>query len=285
LVDQAQTLTVRMTQVESIGGDVRGLSALRHLIDPKRPGESDDDELWLFGSAIATADATTGAMLRANAEQHLAQHKDGAVSIWTPTEGAIWPRIYDLLGSLPDGCVLPDDHKAPTRDARVLLPAMRVETADEASLAALFLRGASQVSHLGPDRLNPVEAGYLATVLPELVDNGLRCGADSACSVIVCAALEADSRDVQLVVLDLGTAVSSADDSLGALRLAWRTSRTRSGSLVTATRLAMQRRLDISLWVKSGVAYGRWRGAWRTRQIDFSPGWCTGMTVHRSGRN
>src|SRR5207244_3914652 len=156
-----------------------------------------------------------------------------------------------------DRCTLalPPDQTAPVRDPRVLAPAVRLGSVDEANTFALFLRTASQANRLGTARLSPKEAGFLAAALPALAENAIVHADDSSCGTIICSALEADNREAQLVVMDLGTGVSESRHPVKALRDAWARSRDELGGLgglFYTTELARKLDLDISLQIKTG---------------------------------
>jgi len=152
---------------------------------------------------------------------------------------------------------------------------------DEADALALFLRASSQRRQLGDVRLTGKEAATLAEALPALVENGLKHASGSSCGVVVCAAIEADNREAQLVVLDLDLRVATATDPLAQLRDAWARSRENLGGLYYITESATKRNLDISLQLKTGSAAARWRGRFNSDAADFTPGWATGITIHR----
>jgi hypothetical protein len=189
-----------------------------------------------------------------------------------------------MLKVLPARCELelPDGLTAPVLDPRVLMSAIKMASMEEADALALFLKATSQQSHLGTARLEPKEARLLAEALPDLVHNGLIHGSDSSCGVVACAALEADNRETQLVVSDLGTQVVPGSDALGALREAWARSREASGALYYLTERAKRSGLDVSLQIRTGNAAGRWRNRrWNAEQAEFTPGWTASVTLHR----
>jgi hypothetical protein len=260
----------------TISGDIREARALMHLIDPRRTKTGITERL--FGMKQVTAvDAFSGAVLRASIEEHLASVRDGSVSIWHPDEEPIWETLHDLLGPLPDGCQLPRDARMPVRDRRVFLPAQRVDDMETADLLARYVRAA------GPSAgLEPTEAGYLATALPALVENGLEYAPTSPCGVVVCGAVERESGDSQLVALDLGDSVAGAKEPLGALRECLERSRESFGGFAHIQGLASQRDLDVSILLASGTGRSRWRRgrSWRHSEVAFAPGFCVGISVH-----
>jgi hypothetical protein len=273
-----------MTQIHTIGRSPCRRHALRYLLARPSPGRSDDPELVLDASGTIAADAFTGAMLLANVEHHLGRSRAFRAQVAAPHSGETLGRFTTLLTLKPDRCELelPDGHTAPVRDPRVLVPAVRIRSIDEADNFALFLRFRSQAGHLGDARLSPAEAGFLAVALPTLAENSLVHAPNSSCGTVVCSALEADTKEVQLVVTDLGTTVSRSPDSLARLREAWSRSREHRGGLFYAVELARQRNLDISLQILTGDAAGRWRhGRWNSDESDAVRGWTAAITIHR----
>ena len=204
--------------------------------------------------------------------------------IQPPGSGSILGRFCDLVALTPDRCTLalPEDRTAPVRDPRVLMPAVRIGSIEEADVFALFLRAGAQAGRLGDARLSRTEAGFLAAALPALAENAIVHAPQSSCGTVICSALEDDSREVQLVVTDLGTAVSKSTDPLEGLRDAWARSREEpEGGLFFTVELARKLGLDISLQLITGRAAGRWRGRWQSDTADFTPGWTAGITIHR----
>jgi len=273
-----------MTQIHFLTKNPRGRHALRHLLSPPASGSVDDPDLEIDASVTSVVDAFTGAVTMANVEHHLARPgKKRRATITPPRSGDVLGRFCTMLWEPPAGSELelPDGRTAPVRDPRVLIPAMRVASMEEADALALFLKATSQRSDLGTARLAPSQAGLLATALPDLVHNGLKHGSASSCGVIVCAALEADNLETQLVVSDLGTQVVRGGDAIGILREAWARSREDLGALFYLTERAKRSDLDISVQIRTGNAAGRWRNRWNAEQAEFTPGWTASVTLHR----
>jgi anti-sigma regulatory factor (Ser/Thr protein kinase) len=272
-----------MTQTLFLAKNPRGRHALRHLGAPPDSGSAEDPDLFIDATAAQVVDAFTGAVTMAEIENHLGKPGRGrGVTVKPPEGGEVHGRFYTMMNLAPKRCRV--EHASPTPpvlDSRVLVPAVRLSTVAEADVMARFLRTRSQQSGLGTARLAPREAGLLATALPDLVDNALRHARDSSCGVIVCAALESDSREVQLVVTDLGTAVSRSSRSLHLLRDAWARSRTELGSLHYLTERASKFGIDASVQIRTGDAQGRWRRRWHSDNADFTPGWTVCVTIHR----
>jgi hypothetical protein len=261
----------------SITGDIRAARALAHLTDPRQPKHG--TERTLVMNSVTGADAFSGVVIRASIEEHLASVCDGTVTIWPPTTAEVWETVHDLLGPLPDHCQFPQDAKMPVRDGRVFLPAQQVDDMETADLLARYVKvsGASAGLSVG-------EAGYLATALPALVENGLRYAPNSRCGVVVCGAVERETGDGQLVVMDLGDSVSGARDPSQVLKGCLEQSRRRFGGLTHIQRLAARRDLDASILLASGTARSRWRGQrWRHSPSAFVPGFCGGISTHPRG--
>lgn len=273
-----------MTQMHSLGSSPRGRRALRHLLAAPSSGTEDDPELLLDATRAGAVDAFAGAVLFADIEHHLGRWTKSEVVVRPPESGSILGRFCDLLTLIPNRCTLalPTDKTTPVRDPRVLMPAVRIGSVNEANALALFLKAGSQAGRLGTARLTPKEAGFLAAALPTLAENSIVHAPDSTCGTVACSALEAENREVQLVVMDLGTAVSDNADPLAALRNAWARSRTEpEGGLFLTVELARQLGLDISLQLITGSAFARWRGRWHSDAADFIPGWTAAVTIHR----
>jgi hypothetical protein len=271
-----------MTQTLFLGKNPRGRHALRHLAAVPDSGSAGDPDLVIDATPARVVDAFTGAVTMANVEDHLGKPGRGrSVTVTPPEGGEVHGRFHTMMSLAPQRCrVEHSGATAPVRDIRVLLPAIRVRSVDEANTLALFLRTSSQRAELGDARLDPRHAGLLANALPDLVDNGLRHAPASGCGVIVCSALESDSREAQLVVTDLGRAASGVA-ALRALRDSWGRSRAELGSLYLLTERAARLDLDVSVQIKTGHALGRWRRRWHSDQADFTPGWTVGVTIHR----
>jgi hypothetical protein len=271
-----------MTQNLFLGKNPRGRHALRHLGTPPDSGSAEDPALVIDATAANVVDAFTGAVTMANVEDHLGRPGRGrGVTVTPPQGGEVQGRFYTMMALAPESCRV--EHSGPTapvRDPRVLLPAVRVRTVAEADALALFLRASSQRGDLGDARLEPRQAGLLAVALPDLVDNGLRHAPTSGCGVIVCAALESDSREVQLVVTDLGESVRGPA-ALEDLRDAWARSRARLGSLFLLAERISGLGLDASVQIRTGSAQARWRRRWHSDDADFTPGWTVCVTIHR----
>jgi len=230
-------------------------------------------------------DAFTGAVVLGTVEHHLRRAgKRYSATVAAPESGDVIGRFAPLMWLAPERCALdlPVGQTAPVRDPRILLPATRVDSNEQANALARFLGASSQRSQLGDARLSPKEAATLAEALPVLAENALRHADGSTCGAVICAALESDNREAQLVVLDLGEQVSGAENPLEEIRAAWARSRERLGGLFYATELAERRGLDVSLQVKSGDAAARWRDRFHSEPTaEFSPGWTTGVIIHR----
>lgn len=263
-------------QPVSISGDIRGARAIPYLIDPKKhPADETPGELLFIADKVTAVDANSGAVLRASIEEHLSRRREATACVWKPQEDTAWETLHDLLRPLPERCAFPDDTQNPVRDPDVFLPAHRVVDMAAAELLSRYVRVAGASAGL-----SGTESGYLATALPALVDNGLRHAPASPCGVVVCGAVERESRDAQLVAVDLGDSLSGAEDPVAALRECLDRSRDEFGGLSNLTKLATRRDLDISLLISSGTGRSRWRDRWRHDEAGFAPGWCARISVH-----
>ncbi len=272
-----------MTQIHRIARSPCRRRAFRHLLARPSSGRGDDPDMVLDASGTIAVDAFTGAMLLANVEHHLGRDRVFRARVAAPPSGEILGRFADMLAFSPDRCELelPAGQTAPVRDPRLLVPAVRIRSMDEADAFAVFLGSTSQAGHLDDARLSPEEAGFLAAALPMLAENSLAYAPNSSCGTIVCAALDADTREVQLVITDLGTAVSRSPESLTRLREAWTRSREARGGLHYTAELARRRQLDVSLQIFTGDATARWRGRLHSDHAERVPGWTTAITIHR----
>lgn len=273
-----------MTQMHSLAGSPRGRRALRHLLSPASAASPEPDpELLLDATATSTVDAFLGAVLIANVEQHLERVEHARVEIWPPRSGDVLGRFCDVLALRPERCALslPAGQTAPVRDPRILVPAVRIASMDEADGLTRFLRAASQASRLGTARLTPAEARFFGTALPALAENALVHAPDSPCGVVICSALEADNREAQLVALDLGSGVADSRSSLAEVRSAWTRSRESLGGLFYTVEYARKLGLDVSMQISTGRASARWRERWHSDEAEFSPGWTATFTIHR----
>jgi hypothetical protein len=271
-----------MAQERSVDKRTRGRRALQHIYLP--PDGQDDPELVINTTRASFVDAFMGAAIMATIEHHLSIGGKGrSAKLLVPHGGEIMGRFCTMMSTAPSRCSLelPLGQTAPVRDGRVLLPATRVRSMEEANAFALFLQASSQRSQLGDVRLTTKEAAVLAEAVPALVENGLEHGSSSSCDVVICAALESDNREAQLVVLDLDESAATSSDPLAHLREAWAQSRENLGGLYYITESATNRDLDISLQLKTGTAAAHWRSRFNSENADFTPGWAAGITIHR----
>ncbi len=283
---ESPSIAVVMTGVNqqpiSLTGSVVGPHALRHVPDLRGVQSGGAEELLIEARGMTGADAFTAVAIRAVIERHLASDADATVCPWFPRDPACRRRLHYLLGALPERCALPDDYRVPRRDPRILIPALAVVDIDEAELIGRTIRAAGSSSHLGNLRLAVAHAQFLAVSAVALLDNALTYASDSGCAPIISCAIEAESRDVQLVVYDLGERVATNAHSLARLRESLDRSRANFGGLTNVLDLARRHGFEASMVIRSGTAFARWDGSWETREVAYSPGWGTGITVDRS---
>jgi hypothetical protein len=270
-----------MTNTHSISmtGAIVWPRALGYLPDPRSPLDR-DDELLIAASNVTEIDAWGGAAVRALLEDHLNRATRGGACIWPPRGRAALARAHDLLGTLPAGVTFPYNSDAPPRDRSVVIPAQRVRDQDEANDLALWVLATAP--HTQP-RLSRAEAKLLATAVPTLAENGLQYAPASTCGTVLCATVEHEKREMQLVTVDLGESAARATDPLAELRDAVRLAQSKFGGLRSVLRRAQQLELDSSLDIRTGTALARWsEDRWRFRGAQpFVAGWAVGLTVHR----
>src|SRR5215218_1728219 len=153
----------------SMAGDIRRLSALGHLPDP-RNRRGADDELLVAATQVRAIDAWGGAVICALVDDHLYRAGEGTACVWPPSEEPAVSRLHDLLGTLPPRASFPHDARTPPRDRSVVIPAQRVYDQDEADALALWVLATA--FHTRP-RLSRPEAKLLSTAAPALAGNGL----------------------------------------------------------------------------------------------------------------
>jgi len=259
----------------SLTPDSSGVSALHYLRDPARSLE-DADELLIQASTVEIADAYTGAALRALIESHLARGRKRHVCLWLP-KGPAADLVADLVGSLRERFVIPDDTPRPLRDRNVLVPGMVIGDMDQANAAALFLRmAAPRVA------IRPAVANVLAQALLAFSENGLAYAETSACRVVVCAAIDRRTKRVTVAAVDQGQTVCRSKQPLERLKEALDTSASKFGGLTNVRELAHGAEAEATLTLCSGSARIRRPGETRA-DAAYLPGWCAALTVRLPG--
>lgn len=262
----------------SLTGELAGPSALQRIPGPP---SGEPEELCLDATGVTTTDSFAAVAVQATFHQHLAANPKSTACLWPPKDPASQRRLYSLLGPLPERCALPSDFRVPERDPRIIIPAMPVEDVDEAELIARTIKAAGSTARLGSLRLALNQAQVLATGGLVLLDNALSHQTGSKCHPIVSCAIELGSRNVQLVVHDLGSGISGHPKPLEALRECLERSRTNFGGITTTTDLLRKRGDGASMVIRAGTAQGRWSDSWSTREGAHSPGWGAGLLIDR----
>lgn len=261
----------------SVTPDARGEQALQYLEDPRRE-EPRGSLLWVQASGTIKADAYTGAAIRARIEAHLRAGKDRSVSLWLPARDPAKGLVADLVGPLPDRCTLPKDMAVPVRSGDVLVPALVIRSAEEADNAALFLQMTAH--RLG---VSQPEAYLLAQALIVFAQNGLAHAKDSACDTVVCVAVDRETSEATVVVLDQGQLVCTSGDELATLRAAVGEGEMALRSIAGVRRLADEAGVTATMTLRSGRARLRRPGQSRGDR-EYVPGWCSALSVQIRGR-
>ena len=259
----------------SLGGDLRGVDALRYLTDPRTLAGGEPGTLVAVTSSASAVDVFSAGVLRMDLEQHVRRHPRNDASIWPPDEPSVHGYLYDLLSPLPPRCHFLEDRGPPPPDPHVILPAQPVPNIAAADDLARYAYRA-RVEGIVDD----AEIGFVATALPILVENALRHGASTHAPPVACLAVEPDRDELQLAVFDLGRGLGSSS-RLPALASCLRRSQREHGGLNDICDLSERRDLAISIVVSSGTARAQWRHRWQGFDAAFAPGWCTGLIVHR----
>lgn len=257
----------------SLAGDVRGLRALNHLVDPSRNTDVTRDVFMAMATQATKVDAFTGAVIRASLEEHLAAGDGLKAEYWPPDDSLAAKTLHNLLGSMPVTCVMLGSD--PGRDRLSVLPADVVRDLEGAELAALAIKA------IGPHvRLQVKETQFLATAAVALAENGLRYASDSPCGVVVCAGVDPLTTNTSFVAIDKGSNAAAATRRRDVLRDAVERSRRRYGGLTNLLALSERMNLEVSLDMRTGTEQAGWRNRWHYGTQQFVPGWSVAITVH-----
>lgn len=255
--------------------DARGVGALQllHVGDPQPEGPT---ELIIDATKVERADAFTGCALAARIEVQRASHPRSTVTLRPPVEVAAWMRMHDLLGPLPARARVAPGSVSPSRDRSVLFPAQQLLSMDQAHLLGKVAIVAARDAGM-----SLAEGRLVALATAVLTDNGLRYAAESPCGVMVSTAVDNNPRQLKVVAIDLGTAISGASDPVAELRSCIERSRTRFGGLSTLGQVAQVSGTRASVLLSAGNARAHWRDHWRgVEERPFAPGLCAAMIVH-----
>lgn len=264
----------------SLAGDISGPHTARQLPDPRGPHEG--DTLLVVAKGVTRLDAYSSVVIRGAIEQHLALNSEAEVCPWLPADPDTYARFNGLLAPFPSRCRFETDPDPLGRDPRILIPATSVEDLDRAHLAIRYLLEIAPSPHQGNLRVSRAQVNLVATAGIVFLDNALRYADDSDCAPFISCAIDSDTRDIQLAVLDLGCSVSHEPTALSQLRESLKRSRDDFGGLSGLADLSDRCEVPVSLELRTGTAYAKWNGSWSSREVAFSPGWLAGITVHRS---
>jgi len=253
--------------------DARGVGALQLLLGD---ASGADAQLVIDARGVERADAFTGSSLSARIALHLAGDPSATVLMRPPADARAWLRLHDLLGPLPARCAFEPGTLAPSRDRSVIFPAQRLRSMDEAELlgrVALFAARDAGMSS--------AEAHNVALAILVFGDNAFRHAADSSCGVMVSTAVDQDPRQIKVVAVDCGRAVSDAADPLHTMRDCVDRSRENYGGLSSLGPRASMKGARVSVLLSAGPARARWLGHWRgVEERPYAPGMCAAMIVH-----
>lgn len=252
--------------------DAHGVLALQYLREPSR-SDADADELLVQANVVRRADAYTGAAVRALIETHLVRAKSRHVCLWLPDDGPV-DLFADLVGPLPERCVIPEDTPRPLRDRNVILPATPLRSFDEARAAAWLLKTAAAPAA----RVDPRTADLLAQALLAFAENGLNYARDSRCGVVVCCAVDSETERVSVVAIDQGQDFCRSDNLRDRLRDCLDASAVSLGGFGALRRLAKKQDLDAKITLSSGSARVRRPGKAES-PTPYVPGFCAALTV------
>jgi len=265
-------------QFVSLAGEVVGPGVLQQ-IPPPPSGEP--EELCINATGVTKVDSYAAVAIQAAFQQHVAANPESTACLWAPADPECQRRLYSLLGNLPERCTLPDDFETPKRDPRSIIPAMAISNLEEAELIGRTIRVAGSTSRLGNLRLSAGQAQVLAIGAVALLDNALKHPTENPCSPLISCSIEAKSRNVQVVVHDLGKGVANKKAPLSLLRQGLEQSKGQLGGISSTTELLQRRGDDAVLVIRAGTAQARWSGSWETRDGGYSPGWGIGLTIER----
>lgn len=261
---------------ESLVGQLRGEHALAYLATLTTPRLAGAYRRVLVVNGLTACDAHTGLVLRACIDLHLAGHPGNRAQIWEPKHEAVWRRLHDLLSPLPDRCDLVEDQSRPERDPEIIVPAFRIDDPEHAALLGQTIIHAH--ARLG-FQIEAARAAAEAMVV--FVENARVHAPDSRVGVSVACVLETESRELQLVALDLGQRLSADPEPVKRLREIVAQSRRDLGGLASVILLAERRGLEVTLRLASGAARARWATGERLRYDEASalPGFVASLTI------
>jgi hypothetical protein len=261
---------------DSLVGELVGERALALLGPLTTPSIAGAHRRFLVVNMVTACDAYAGVVLRACIDLHLQRDSGNRAQIWEPKDLAVWRRLHDLLSPLPERCERVGDQEFPERDPDIVLPAFRIENPEQPRLLGHTIVRAH--TRIGVD----IQAARAAAeAIAVFADNARMHAPDSSVGVLVACAREPDSRELQLVALDLGQSISGDSEPLQRLRELVAKSRREIGGLASLVERAEGRRLDATLHLASGTGRARWATGERLRYEEGPPvpGFVAGFTL------
>lgn len=264
-----------MNQI-SMAGDVRGASALSHLVDPRRAATEERDHFNIAGSAMTSADAVTASVLRASLEEFLVAGGK-AVEYLPPRDAQVDQTLANLLGAMPAQCTVSRTSNVPARDRFAVAPASVIRSVDEIEPMVLGIRAIGPYVGLSREESEMAAEASLAFAV-----NGLEHGSNSPCGVVICAGVDPDDLTLTIAAVDLGEGPSGGRDGEDELRDAVERSRKVLGGFAQMPQFAARKGLAIAMHLATGTGEAHWNGRWRYGVRQNIPGWVSTLAVIRT---
>jgi hypothetical protein len=262
-----------MNQI-SMAGDVRGATALSHLVDPRRAVTEERDHFNIAASAMKAADAVTAAVLRASLEEFLVGGGKG-LEYLPPSDGAVDQTLANLLGAMPAQCTISRTSKnAPARDRFAVAPASVIRSIDEIEPMVLGMKAIGP--HVG---LDIRETEMAAAAALAFAVNGLEHAPNSPCGVVLCAGVDPDNLTLTVAAVDLGGGPPNEENGESELRSAIERSRKILGGFAQMPQFAARKGLAIGMHLATGTGEAYWSGRWRYGVRQNVPGWISTLKV------
>lgn len=263
------------TERRACSGALRGRharAALAPLVRPARP------RLTLDLGDVRQVDAYGGAVLRAAIDRHLQRHRRGTVQLVEPSDEEVSSLARALLDDLPPRCRWLGEPRGSSTDPCVVLPATAVRDRATATLITdrRLRRPAAEL------RVSARERHALQEAAATFIDNARLHARRAPTPVVLCAMLEPQGNDLQLVAVDLGQSLVRSPHAAAALRqMIAGGRREQRGLYWLAT--APRGGLTVSVRISAGTGRARWRSgqSWHFRSGPEVPGFVAGFEVHR----
>jgi hypothetical protein len=237
--------------------------------------------LILNAGNVARIDAYGGAVLGIALRLHLARGTHNRVLIIEPTSDSAWSMMYDLLGEvLPERCTWAGTRSAPTRGRLVVVPAASLSDDEDVELLTdEALPRATSALRFGTRAGRLLQEGAAA-----FLENARTHGADAPVEPVACAALDTQTNDLQLVVIDLGPNIPA--DGQAAVHTMVSSSRARArehGSGLQSLVGPAREGMDFSVRLAHGTGRAHYRTArsWHFSTGSHVPGFIAGVEIHR----